>query len=178
MKIDDTDRCVWYEIGKNALHLGKFLIARYSFEKSLSIDPHDWFSLDNLIVLLFAFGHYSLCLNYIFDSVKTDKFYVNGLILLKKLEIMDMSYYTKQIEAFKETFLNPYGIDIDHCLSRIDEEVYDNLMRRIDTIKLKHRDQMVLIVDNLSCNEAVKDIKVLEKINRFCSIKLIVIKLV
>jgi tetratricopeptide (TPR) repeat protein len=168
-KIDDTDRCVWYEIGENALHLNKHMIARYAFEQTLSIDPGDWFSLDNLVVILYALGNYSHCLNYVIQSLKLDKFYVNGLIAMKLLTKLNDSYLDKQIEMFVEGAYTMCGIELDSYLSQLDEELYDSFMTRVESIKGSHKRQLFEICNNqgeFQSHELNLEVKVTNKIYR------------
>lgn len=58
-KIDNTDLCIWYEIGDNALKLNRYIIAKLAFEQSLRIDSSYWPSLDSFIILLYALGNYA-----------------------------------------------------------------------------------------------------------------------
>jgi tetratricopeptide (TPR) repeat protein len=147
-KIDDTDRCIWYEIGQNALNLNKYMIARYAFEHTLSIDPNDWYSLDNLIVILYALGNYSQCLSYVFHALKVDKFYVNGLIVMKLMEKLGEVYYTRQVEMFSEANFTMCGIDVDEFLSQLDEELYDSFLNRVDTVKTNYKSHLFEISNN------------------------------
>ena len=142
---------MWYEIGENALRLNKYLIARNAFENCLSIDSSDWFSLDNLIVILFALGNYSTCLEYTFDALKLDKFYLNGLIVLKKIEMLDCEVFSNQVKIFVEINYIMHGIDIDAFLARMDEDLYEEFIKRIDLIKLNNRNQLIQIRNN--CEE-------------------------
>ena len=121
-EIDSTDACLWYEIGENAFNLEKYLISRWAYEESLRLSPSNWPCLDKLVVLLFSLGHYSggprmsharvvklllmtsslsACLKHIFNALKMDKFYFNGLLLMKKIEAFKEIHYMHQIELFQ-----------------------------------------------------------------------------
>jgi tetratricopeptide (TPR) repeat protein len=99
-KLDATDLCLWFDIGSVSLRLERFWIAKLAFEQSLLIDPGYWPSLDSFIVLVYALGDYSLCLRYVFTSLKLDKFYVNGVVLMKKIQMFEEAFYSQQIEVF------------------------------------------------------------------------------
>jgi len=101
-KLDASDICLWYDMGENAIRLKRFQIARLAFEKSLNIDANYWPSLNNLVILLYALGNYPLCLEYTLKTLKMDKFYMNGLIILKKIQMMPEEMFTKEIESFLE----------------------------------------------------------------------------
>ncbi len=102
-KLDATDLCLWFDIGSVSLKLERFWIAKLAFEQSLLIDPNHWPSLDSFIVLVYALGDYSLCLKYVFASLKLDKFYVNGIILMKKIQMFEEAFYSQQIEVFVDS---------------------------------------------------------------------------
>jgi hypothetical protein len=148
-KIDDTDRCLWYDIGENALKLNKFMIARYAFEKCLSIDANDWYSLDNLIVILYALGNYSLCLSHTLNALNLDKFYINGLIIMIKIKLLNDSDLNKEIDSFRDRNYESQGIELDAYLAQLEEELYDNLMHRIEIIKTNHKNQLNKISENV-----------------------------
>ncbi len=68
-------------------------------------------------------------------ALKMDKFYMNGLIILKKIQMMDEDIFNKEIEHFIEQNYNMMGIDLDSYLQQAPADVYDNLMCIIDFVK-------------------------------------------
>ena len=42
----------------------------------------------------------SACLKFVFDALKLDPFYVNGIIILKKIQLFNEVFYSQQIETF------------------------------------------------------------------------------
>lgn len=78
-----------------------------------------------------------MCLKYIFNSLKLDKFYVNGIVLMKKIQLFEEAYYSQQIELFINTNYDYYGIDLDEFLAESPESYYDQLFDRISLIKQK-----------------------------------------
>ena len=99
-KIDSSDLSIWFEIAENAFKLDRFLIARYAYEESLRLNEEYWPAIDNLIVLLFGLGNYALCLKYTMHALELDRFYANGIILIKKIQMFNELYYTSQINSF------------------------------------------------------------------------------
>jgi hypothetical protein len=134
-KIDATDLLLWYDIGMSALKMKRFLIARWSFEESLRINSSHWPSIDNIIILLYSQSNYSACLKYIFDALKLDKFYINGIVLLKKLELQREVNFLSQIELFIQINYTSNGISIDNVLSECSPTLYDDLFNKIDYLK-------------------------------------------
>lgn len=78
-----------------------------------------------------------VCLRYVFSALKLDKFYMNGIILLKKMALSEEAMYTQQIELFVDANYDTCGIDLDALLANSPESFYDELFNRIDSIKSK-----------------------------------------
>ena len=91
---------IWFDIGENAFKLKRFLISRYAYEESLRINSEFWPAIDNLVVLLFGLGNYALCLKYVMHALELDRFYVNGIILMEKIKMINELYYSSQIKEF------------------------------------------------------------------------------
>ncbi|CAF0846266.1 unnamed protein product [Brachionus calyciflorus] len=144
-KIDGTDLNLWYEIGCISLKIGKLIISKLAFEECLDLNQEHWPSLDNLIILLFAVGNYSECLKNIFVALKMDKYYLNGLICLKKIQLSNFSLFTNEIDNFIQTEYKECALEVDDILDQADEENYDELINRISFIKNLHHENVKII---------------------------------
>jgi hypothetical protein len=100
--------------------LNRYIIAKLAFEQSLRIDSSYWPSLDSFIILLYALGNYArnkiekilicyliiiffinlVCLKYVFNALKLDRFYINAIILMKKIQSFKELFYSQQVELF------------------------------------------------------------------------------
>ncbi|RNA38531.1 calcineurin-binding cabin-1 [Brachionus plicatilis] len=131
--IDGTDINLWYEIGCLSLKIGRLIVAKVSFEECLNINPHHWPSLDQLIVILFSLGNFTNSLEFVFNALRMDKAYINGLIILKKID-------------------TDCGIDIDEILDQAAEHLYDDLMSRVNNIKIFSNENLNKIKLNTNCD--------------------------
>lgn len=75
-----------------------------------------------------------VCLRYVFSALKLDKFYMNGIILLKKMALSEDAMHTQQIELFVDANYDSCGIDLDSLLANSPDTLYDQLFDRIDGI--------------------------------------------
>ncbi|KAK2703789.1 hypothetical protein QYM36_017848 [Artemia franciscana] len=78
VEIDKTDASTWYKLGKLALKLRDFQLARKAFEEGFTATPSFWPCLDQLITLLFAIFDYVSCLYYIKAAFKMDPTFLKG----------------------------------------------------------------------------------------------------
>ncbi|XP_040064460.1 calcineurin-binding protein cabin-1 [Ixodes scapularis] len=81
VEIDSSDVTVWFKMGKLALTLHLYPLARISFEEGLKCSPKHWLCLNNLMTVLYALNDYQTCLHYIARALKLDPGYTKALAL-------------------------------------------------------------------------------------------------
>ena len=51
-------------------------------------------------LIILSFNLNEVCLKFTFSALRIDKFYINGIIFLKKIQMLDESFYTQQVDTF------------------------------------------------------------------------------
>lgn len=116
-----------------------------------------------------------------------DKAYINGLIILKKIEFLYDSELTSLVKNFIQTeqyltkdyfFLKinfklsiSCGVDIDEILDRAPEHLYDDLINRINQIKILSNENLNKTKQNFN-NECEQFVEISSEINRLELIKI------
>ncbi|CAN7999066.1 unnamed protein product [Ixodes hexagonus] len=81
VEIDPSDVTVWFKMGKLALTLHLYPLARISFEEGLKCSPKHWLCLNNLLTVLYVLNDYQTCLHYTAKALKLDPGYTKALAL-------------------------------------------------------------------------------------------------
>ncbi|XP_055949732.1 calcineurin-binding protein cabin-1-like isoform X2 [Argiope bruennichi] len=79
LEIDGTDVFMWYQIGKAALNIHNYALARLCFEEGLKCNPNHWPCIDNVITVMHALNDYANCLYYIAKALERECYYLKGL---------------------------------------------------------------------------------------------------
>ncbi|GBN00302.1 Calcineurin-binding protein cabin-1 [Araneus ventricosus] len=79
LEIDGTDVFMWYQMGKAALNIHNYALARLCFEEGLKCNPNHWPCLDNVITVMHSLNDYANCLYYIAKALERECYYLKGL---------------------------------------------------------------------------------------------------
>lgn len=83
--LDFIDVNFWYKIGYVVLRFIWIFLVCYVFEEGLWCNFDCWFCLDNLIIVLYIFSDYIICLYFICKVLEKDCWYSKGLVFKEKI---------------------------------------------------------------------------------------------
>ena len=83
--MDSSDVCVWHKIGKLAIRMDRYSLARHAYEQGLQCNPKHWPCLDMVITVLYSLGNYHTCLQYIARALEMDAGYIKGIVFREQI---------------------------------------------------------------------------------------------
>lgn len=133
VEIDSSDVTVWFKIGKLAITLYLYPLARIAFEEGLGCSPKHWPCLSNLMTVLYVLNDYTTCLHYIGRSLRLDPGYTKALVLKEAIFKEHPSLKSSQDIFFK-------GCDSSIFTQRVSEAESAVILSEARTLKEKRRE--------------------------------------
>ncbi|GIY38511.1 calcineurin-binding protein cabin-1 [Caerostris extrusa] len=132
LEIDNTDVFMWYQMGKAAINILNFSLARLAFEEGLKCNPSHWPCLDNIITVMYTLNDYANCLYYIAKALERECYYLKGLVFKDEIYREDPS-----LKSFCEEYFNKCDPSIHSA--EYDKEEAQKLIQEALDMRIKRQ---------------------------------------
>ncbi|KAK6191339.1 hypothetical protein SNE40_003056 [Patella caerulea] len=133
VKVDESEVTVWYKIGKIALNVHNYSLAKFAFEQGLECNPNHWPCLDQVITITYAYLNFWNCLIYIARALEKDCFYMKAITIRDQIykESPDLESLSKRLFIY---------CDPVTFRTKVDKEEYDEYIKEAVDIRSKRRE--------------------------------------
>ncbi|GIY46166.1 hypothetical protein CDAR_570561 [Caerostris darwini] len=132
LEIDNTDVFMWYQMGKAAVNILNYSLARLCFEEGLKCNPSHWPCLDNIITVMYTLNDYANCLYYIAKALERECYYLKGLVFKDEIYREDPS-----LKSFCEEYFNKCDPSIHSA--EYDKEEAQKLIQEALDMRIKRQ---------------------------------------